>query len=104
MMESAVTQVEHLKCRNPAVQIGLVICLLLTGCQDSDHPNLQRNEYLYIRGVFQGSYKSFPIGKERGAWKCVDARTQKEFNCTMVRGGWDQFQYIYRERRSALAG
>jgi hypothetical protein len=99
--ESAMAQGEHLKCRNLAKPFGLAICLLLAGCWGSDHPNSSRYEYLYVNGVFQGPYKSFPVGIERSAWKCFDAKAQKEFNCTMVRGGWEHFQYIYRERRSS---
>jgi len=85
-------------CRNIASRFGFIACLLLTGCFGSDHPDQSRYEYLYIDGVFQGSHRSFPVGTERANWKCFDGKAQREFNCTMVRGGWEQFQYIYRER------
>jgi hypothetical protein len=76
-----------------------MICLFLTGCFDSKHPDRSRYEYLYIDGVFQSPYTSFPVGIERADWSCFDRKLQREFNCTMVRGGWNHFQYIYRERR-----
>src|SRR4029077_10720797 len=30
---------------------------------------------------------------ERADWKCFDQKVQKTFNCAMVRGAWQQFQY-----------
>jgi hypothetical protein len=80
-------------------RFSFVGLLLLGGCFDPDHPDHSRYEYLYIDGVFQGSYNSFPSGRARGNWKCYDAKLRVEFNCTMVRGGWDQFKYIYRKRQ-----
>ena len=78
--------------------IPAAICLTVGACFDSSHPNRLRNEYLYINGSFQGSFGSFPEGSERSKWTCVDRETKKEFSCTMVRGGWETFQYIYRVR------
>jgi hypothetical protein len=86
------------KCGSIVSQFGLVACLLLAGCFGPEHPDQLRYEYLYIDGVFQDPYKAFPVGIERSKWKCFDGKTQREFNCTMVRGGWEQFQYIYRDR------
>ena len=79
--------------------VGSIICFLVSGCFGPDHPDNSRYEYLYADGSFQGHYSSFPQGSERENWKCFDGKTRKEFNCTMVRGGWEQFQYIYRDRR-----
>jgi hypothetical protein len=71
---------------------------LLTGCVP-EHPDRSRYEYMYIHGVFQAPYTSFPVGIERSNWKCYDETIRKEFDCTFVRGGWNQYHYIYRERR-----
>jgi hypothetical protein len=79
--------------------IGLALCLLTGGCFDSNHPDTSRYEYLYIDGRFQPPYNSFPRGLERENWRCFDGKTQTSFDCTMVRGGWEHFQYIYRDRR-----
>jgi hypothetical protein len=73
--------------------------LVLGACFGPSHPDYSRYEYLYIDGAFQPPYTTFPSGAERGGWKCYDARARKEFDCTFVRGGWDQYQYIYRARR-----
>jgi hypothetical protein len=78
---------------------GIALCLIVGGCFNSDHPDTSRYEYLYINGSFQSPYKSFPQGLEREKWRCFDGKTQTAFACTMVRGGWEQFQYIYRDRR-----
>jgi hypothetical protein len=78
---------------------GLALCLLIGGCFDSNHPDTSRYEYLYIDGRFQPPYNSFPRGLERENWRCFDGKTQTSFDCTMVRGGWEHFQYIYRNRR-----
>jgi len=85
--------------RQFASQYGLFVYLLVGGCSGPDHPDRTRYEYLYIDGIFQAPYQSFPQGLERSDWKCFDKILQKEFNCTMVRGGWEHFQYIYRARR-----
>jgi hypothetical protein len=79
--------------------IGLIICLVVGGCFGSEHPNPARYEYLFVDGKFQPPYQSFPQGPDRMEWTCFDDKAQKEFNCTMVRGGWAQFKYIYRARR-----
>ena len=82
-----------------AGQLGLLMCLLLAGCFDADHhPDTARYEYLYINGRFQGGHTAFPQGRDRANWKCFDGKLQREFDCTMVRGGWEQFQFIYRKR------
>ena len=75
---------------------GLIAYLLVGGCYGQNHPDLTCYEYLYIDGTFQAPYESFPHGVERNNWKCFDKKLQKEFSCTMVRGGWEHFQYIYR--------
>lgn len=74
------------------------LCSIISGCFGADHPNTARYEYLSIDGVFQGSHRSYPEGLDRSNWTCVDRKAQRAFSCSMVRGGWDQFQYIYRER------
>jgi hypothetical protein len=84
--------------RKIAGQFGLVACLLLTGCFEVKHPDRSRYEYLYIDGIFQPPYNSFPAGIERSNWRCFDAKVEREFDCTMVRGGWENFKYIYRQR------
>lgn len=73
--------------------------LFLGACFGPSHPDYARYEYLYIDGALQPPYTDFPSGAERAEWKCYDARLRKEFACTFVRGGWDQFQYVYRPRR-----
>lgn len=75
------------------------LSLGLGGCFGPDHPNHDRYEYMYIHGIFQPPYTAFPTGIERSNWKCYDERVKKEFDCTFVRGGWDQYHYIYRARR-----
>jgi hypothetical protein len=73
--------------------------VILSGCFGPSHPDYSRYEYLYIEGAFQPPFTAFPSGNERAGWKCYDSRAGKEFDCTFVRGGWDQYQYIYRPRR-----
>ncbi|MCC6948802.1 MAG: hypothetical protein IT539_13625 [Bradyrhizobiaceae bacterium] len=68
-------------------------------CYGPQHPDYARYEYLYVDGAFQRPYTEFPSGTQRGGWKCYDARVSREFDCTFVRGGWDQYQFIYRPRR-----
>jgi hypothetical protein len=81
-------------------RFGIVlVVLLLAGCFGSDHPDRSRYQYLYIDGTFQAPFTAFPVGAERTGWKCFDRKHQKEYSCTMVRGGWEHFQYIYRDRR-----
>jgi hypothetical protein len=62
------------------------------------HPDAMRYEYLYMNGTFVAPHKSFPTGRERSLWKCYDAKTNTTFECTFVRGGFDQFQFIFRAR------
>lgn len=73
--------------------------LLLSGHLGSEHPDFSRHEYLYINGSFQSLFRSFPEGSDRSNWTCYDGKTQRALSCTMVRGGWNEFQYIYRNRR-----
>jgi hypothetical protein len=79
--------------------VGPLVCFLLSGCFGPEHPDNSRYEYLYSDGKFQALFSSFPRGSDRAGWKCFDGKAGKEFDCTMVRGGWEQFQYIYRDRR-----
>jgi hypothetical protein len=81
--------------------ISFAICLLVGGCFDANHPDTSRYEYLYMNGHFQPPYNTFPQGLARGSWTCFDEKTQTSFDCTMVRGGWEHFQYIYRARKAA---
>jgi hypothetical protein len=81
------------------IVVSPIVCFLLSGCFGPEHPDNSRYEYLYADGKFQALYSSFPQGSNRANWKCFDGKAQKEFDCTMVRGGWEQFQYIYRDRR-----
>jgi len=62
------------------------------------HPDSDRYEYLYADGKFVDPYASFPSGRERGRWKCFDGKTQVALDCTFVRGGFENFQYIFRSR------
>ena len=62
------------------------------------HPDTTRFEYLYIDGAFVPPHRSFPQGRERADWQCHDRTTQKTFSCTFVRGGFERFQYIFRDR------
>ena len=72
---------------------------LLTGaCFGPSHPDTARYEYLYMNGAFVSPYKSFPQGVERGRWQCYDGHTGETLNCTFVRGGFEHFKYIFRER------
>lgn len=73
--------------------------LLLGGCFGREHPDPQRYEYLYIDGTFQPPYTAFPAGAERANWKCYDDRSRREFDCTFVHRGWDEYRYIYRPRK-----
>jgi hypothetical protein len=78
--------------------LGIAALLLVGGCFEAQHPDKSKYEYLYMNGSFQPPYNSFPQGRERGGWHCFDKKTQTAFDCTMVRGGWEHFQYIYRDR------
>jgi hypothetical protein len=72
--------------------------LLVSACSDCDHLNFVIYEYRYINGAFVGQYKDFLEGAERANWKCYDGKSKHTFDCTFARGGWDQFQYIYRTK------
>jgi hypothetical protein len=74
------------------------IAIVLSACLGSSHPDPSRYEYLYMNGAFIAPYKNFPEGLERGKWQCYDGKTRTTFNCTFVRGGFEHFQYIFRER------
>src|SRR5262249_18704400 len=71
---------------------------LTTPFYGPSHPDTARYEYLYMNGAFVSPYKAFPQGVERGRWQCYDGKTGETLNCTFVRGGFDHFQYIFRER------
>jgi hypothetical protein len=79
--------------------LGCAVCFLLGACQGADHPDMVRYEYLYMNGAFVSPYRVFPEGVERGRWQCYDGTTRETLNCTFVRGGFDHFQYIFRERK-----
>jgi len=81
----------------PALFSGAV-CLLTGGCFGPEHPDAKRYEYLYMNGAFVAPYREFPQGVERGRWQCYDGRTGETLNCTFVRGGFEHFEYIFRER------
>ena len=85
--------------RSIVCAFGAIACLSFAGCSGPDHPDRARYEYLYMDGVFEPPYTAFPQGVERMNWKCYDGKVQREFSCMMIRGGWDQFQYIYRDRK-----
>jgi hypothetical protein len=72
---------------------------LLGACWGPEHPDRTRYEYMYMHGVFQPPHTAFPTGIERSNWKCYDDQIRKEFDCTFVRGGWNQYHYVYRARR-----
>ena len=74
------------------------LCFLTSGCFGPSHPDTARYEYLYINCAFVAPYKAFPQGVERGRWQCYDGKTGETLNCTFVRGGFEHFQYIFRER------
>lgn len=80
--------------------LGLTaLAVLVTGCIGTEHPDLQRYEYLYIRGSFQQPYTRFPEGNERLGWKCYDQAFGRALDCTFVHRGWQQYDFIYRRRR-----
>ena len=64
-----------------------------------EHPDTTRYEYLYMNGQFVSPYTSFPAGRDRSQWKCFDGSAKKVFDCTFVRSGFGEFQYIYRARQ-----
>ena len=90
---------KHQTYRHFSIGLAGFACLLLGGCFGPNHPDRARYEYRYIDGELQSPYSSFPTGAERADWTCYDQKVQRAFNCTMVRGGWQEFKYIYRERR-----
>jgi hypothetical protein len=67
-------------------------------CFAQVHPDHARYEYLFMNGNFVAPYTTFPSGRDRGLWKCYDGKTKITFDCTFVRGGFDQFQFIFRAR------
>jgi hypothetical protein len=74
------------------------VCLLTSACFGPTHPDTARYEYLYMDGAFVAPYKTYPQGVERGRWQCYDGKTGETLNCTFVRGGFEHFKYIFRER------
>jgi hypothetical protein len=85
------------RCRGSILLSG-AFALLTGACFGPSHPDPARYEYLYMNGAFVSPYKAFPQGVERGRWQCYDGKTGETLNCTFVRGGFDHFQYIFRER------
>ena len=79
--------------------LAVLVCLLILGCSASEHPDMSRYEYRYMDGGFVAPYTTFPEGRERGEWQCFDEKTRATFDCTFVRGGWEQYKYIFRKRR-----
>ena len=74
------------------------LLLLHSAALAQTHPDTTRFEYLSIDGAFVPPHTRFPRGRERAEWQCHDRATQKTFNCTFVRDGFDRFQYIFRQR------
>jgi hypothetical protein len=72
--------------------------VILPSCNEVEHPNLSRYEYLYSDGAFVAPYRTFPRGREREGWQCYDKAAGRAFDCTFVRGGFEHFQYIFRPR------
>jgi hypothetical protein len=85
------------RCCRPILLSG-ALSLLTSACFGPGHPDTARYEYLYMNGAFVSPHKAFPQGVERGRWQCYDGKTGETLNCTFVRGGFDHFQYIFRER------
>jgi len=54
-----------------------------------------------MNGSFVAPYKDFPEGRERENWQCYDGKLQRAFDCTFVRGGWDNYRYVFRPRAGA---
>ena len=81
-----------------SVIFGIAILMPATDCFAQTHPDAKKYEYLYMNGQFVAPYSSFPEGRERSNWKCFDGKTQSVFDCTFVRGGFNKFQYIFRDR------
>ena len=85
-------------------QIKLAITFVAANCLSGElclaqvHPDTTRNEYLFMNGNFVAPHTSFPTGRDRSLWKCYDGKTKITFDCTFVRGGFDQFQFIFRAR------
>ena len=80
------------------VALGAALCLMTSACFGPEHPNTKRYEYLYIDGSFVPPHHAFPEGVERNRWQCYDRKTKATFSCTFVRGGFEHFQYVFRER------
>jgi hypothetical protein len=80
------------------VLFSSAVCLLTGACFGSGHPDTARYEYLYMNGALVAPYRAFPQGVERGRWQCYDGKTGETLNCTFVRGGFEHFEYIFRER------
>ncbi len=78
--------------------VTVLAAFLVSACSDAEHPDFVHYEYRYMNGDFVGQYKDFPEGPERSNWKCYDGKSKHTFDCTFVRSGWDQFQYIFRTK------
>lgn len=85
---------------NRPVLLGIVVCLMTSACFGPDHPDPAKYEYLYIDGAFVTPHRRFPEGLERGKWQCYDRKSRQTYSCTFVRGGFEHYQYIFRERGS----
>ena len=85
--------------KGASAAVALAIAALgLAGCSGADHPAPDRYEYRYMNGRFVAPYAAFPSGRERDGWQCYDGKAKRAHECTFVRGGFEQFQYIYRKR------
>jgi len=86
-------------CFRKSIVIATIAYLLTASCSAPQHPDWSRYEYRYMDGQFVAPYRDFPEGRERGEWQCYDGKIHRAFDCTFVHGGWDQYQFIYREKR-----
>jgi len=79
--------------------IALAILSALVGCMEAaEHPDPSKYEYLYSNGAFIAPYRAFPSGRDREGWQCYDEKAGRALECTFVRGGFEHFQYIFRNR------
>jgi hypothetical protein len=78
--------------------VAVLAALPAAACSAPAHPDPSHYEYRYMNGEFVPPYDSFPDGRERADWQCYDARVKRAFDCTFVRQGWDQYQFIFRKK------
>jgi hypothetical protein len=82
--------------RGTFIALGIAaIALAPVARAQQTHPDFTRYEYLFMNGQFVPPYTAFPSGRERSRWKCYDAKSRTTFDCTFVRGGFDNFDYIF---------